>query len=802
MSPFLNYNREAQTVVAEDGYWFQNKVKEFESSTSFRFGDDNTLKSLKRVVIPYNIARANHFISTDVVPSEIPLLLSRPSVRKVLMKLDMENDTATVFGKMDRDRNEITSKVPSRHTIAKVGTKVTHLPEGSSQWKDATVISRAGKATGKYKHWLNVQNTEEAVRTMDWEHEVQKWRAQKRSVSSENFAEVSDLDEEDMQREFFGSGSASDSSGDGNVGILCGPHAQYQAANGALSCVCEEGYIPISGKTFFTDGTGCRSNTSRVLNTVENLDTFIHRLNQNDLSVMEIVHLTERIVDISKWERLEPDVKHSAASQLLQTVSISMMTAALRAPNRTLTASSQFLDLEIRVHRGNILEDERLTLDVRGNEMQLYWRTAAGSSHLGVAAVGFIAYSNLESILDGDFVDEEGGKGEKMGGSYKLNSDVVTVTMGDGRGTELREPFNFTLRHKEEKNPNEIPVCVHWENGKERSFWSPRGCKIVTFTGNCTTCGCLHLANFAILMAPVEIEVAFLQGEFALEVISLIGISVSLICLGISILTFAFCHSIQRETRTIHMNLSLGLFLALLLFVTGISRTGNKILCAVIAGFLHYFFLVAFAWMFLEGLHLFLIVRDLQKVKISRANVRNVHLYVIGYVLPAVVLGISAAVNPSGFGTPKHCWLQRGFIWSFLGPVCFIILVNTALLVSILYTLRKQLSGLNTEVSKIKDTRMLTFKAIAQVFILGCTWILGMFHFGKETIVMAYLFTIINSFQGAFIFIILCVLNKQVRKEYRKCFGRIRKPGLWSESASTSVVTAPLGGVSMMESKI
>ena len=44
-------------------------------------------------------------------------------------------------------------------------------------------MSRAGKATGKYKHCLNVQNTGEDVKTMDWEHEVQKWRAQKRSAS-------------------------------------------------------------------------------------------------------------------------------------------------------------------------------------------------------------------------------------------------------------------------------------------------------------------------------------------------------------------------------------------------------------------------------------------------------------------------------------------------------------------------------------------------------------------------------------------------------------------------------------------
>ncbi|XP_067877073.1 adhesion G protein-coupled receptor E3-like isoform X2 [Heterodontus francisci] len=596
------------------------------------------------------------------------------------------------------------------------------------------------------------------------------------------------------------SGSGDSFLDDEDLVSICGPHALYHEAEGGFYCTCEEGYDPTAGEAIFTDGTGCRENLFQDFDDLKSLNILILQLHQKSSSVTGIVNLTESIVGNTEWESLEPHTKHNVASKLLQTVSSSLIATALKAPDGTLTASSESLDVEVRVHRGNISENERLTLNVRGNKMELYWRTATGGNHSGVAAIGFIAYSNMDSILDGDFVDEGNGKRKKMGEGYQLNSDVVTVTMGTGHSTELHEPINFTLKHKEEINSNKIPVCVYWENAKERSFWSPSGCKIITFTGDHTTCGCLRLANFAILMAPFEME-----DEFALHIITLIGASLSLICLGISTITFAFCRSIQSETRTIHMNLSLSLFLAQFLFITGISRTGNKIVCGIIAGFLHYFFLVAFAWMFLEGLHLFLIVRDLRKVKCSRIiAIRNIHLYAIGYVPPAAVLGISAAINLSGFGTSRHCWLQleRGFIWSFLGPVCFIILVNTALLTSILWILQKQLSSLNSEVSKIKNTRMLTLKTTAQVFVLGCTWIFGLFHFGKETVVMAYLFTIANSFQGTFIFIILCVLNKQVRKEYRKCFGGMKKPGLRTESASTSVGTATLGKMSIVESKV
>ncbi|XP_043551108.1 adhesion G protein-coupled receptor E3-like [Chiloscyllium plagiosum] len=556
-----------------------------------------------------------------------------------------------------------------------------------------------------------------------------------RPASSEH--DLLDLDENILDYQ-ASSGSGDSSSDNADLASTCGLHAQYFRANRGYYCMCEEGYVSTSGELTFQSSTECRSNVSKVLEETRNLSTFILQLHQQDLqkfSVMEITNLTERIISKLQWESLEADSKHSLASKLLQTVSSSMMAAALSTPDGTLTASSKSLGLKIHIHRGDISANEKLMLNVRGNNMELDWRTAIGQNNSGVAAVGFIAYSNLDSILDGDFVDEEDEKREKLGGSFRLNSDVVTVTTANRQETELSEPINFTLRHNQEMTSERIPVCVHWGNSKAMSFWSTRGCRLLSYSGNRTTCGCLRLASFAILMAPAKMEMV----------------------------------------------------------------------CAIIAGSLHYLFLAAFAWMFLEGLHLILMMRDLRKVKVSQKTViRSLHLYTIGYVLPAVVLGISVAINRNGFGTSQYCWLQleKGFIWSFLGPVCFIIIVNTILLISILLILQKQLSGLNTEVSKIKNKRTMTFKVFAQVFVLGCAWILGLFHFGKGTLVMAYLFTIVNSFQGTFIFIILCVLNKQVRKEYLQCFSGVRKTSLWSESASASVVTATQREMSTVESKV
>ncbi|XP_077912736.1 adhesion G protein-coupled receptor E1 isoform X4 [Halichoerus grypus] len=208
--------------------------------------------------------------------------------------------------------------------------------------------------------------------------------------------------------------------------------------------------------------------------------------------------------------------------------------------------------------------------------------------------------------------------------------------------------------------------------------------------------------------------------------------------------------------------------------------------CAIIAGFLHYLFLACFFWMLVEAVMLFLMVRNLKVVNyFSSRNIKKWYLCAFGYGLPVLVVAVSASVQPQGYGMHNRCWLntETGFIWSFLGPVCAIIMINSILLTWTLCVLRQKLSSVNAEVSTLKDTRLLTFKAFAQLFILGCSWVLGIFQIGPMASIMAYLFTIINSLQGAFIFIIHCLLNRQVREEYRGWITRKSKPSSESQTS-------------------
>ena len=73
-------------------------VKEFPGGRSFRFGDGRILTSVKSVHLPVVIAGKALTLSTDVVTSTIPMLLSKKVLKKLDTKIDMSDDTAVIMG--------------------------------------------------------------------------------------------------------------------------------------------------------------------------------------------------------------------------------------------------------------------------------------------------------------------------------------------------------------------------------------------------------------------------------------------------------------------------------------------------------------------------------------------------------------------------------------------------------------------------------------------------------------------------------------------------------------------------------
>ena len=77
----------------------RENIKVRQGKRNFRFGDGEKLQSMYNVTLPCNIAGIKVDIITDVVKSDIPLLLSKAAMKRARTKLDFETDTVTMLGR-------------------------------------------------------------------------------------------------------------------------------------------------------------------------------------------------------------------------------------------------------------------------------------------------------------------------------------------------------------------------------------------------------------------------------------------------------------------------------------------------------------------------------------------------------------------------------------------------------------------------------------------------------------------------------------------------------------------------------
>ena len=76
----------------------KGKICKMKSKKVFKFGNNLKFKSEREYRIPAIIAGRRVMIRTDVVASEILLLLSRSAMKNAQMKLNLQDNKANIFG--------------------------------------------------------------------------------------------------------------------------------------------------------------------------------------------------------------------------------------------------------------------------------------------------------------------------------------------------------------------------------------------------------------------------------------------------------------------------------------------------------------------------------------------------------------------------------------------------------------------------------------------------------------------------------------------------------------------------------
>ncbi|XP_051868478.1 adhesion G protein-coupled receptor L4 isoform X13 [Pristis pectinata] len=612
-----------------------------------------------------------------------------------------------------------------------------------------------------------------------------------------------------------------------NSTLTCGQNATCNNTYGSYYCTCVKGYQSSNQKKEFipNDGTTCHESveipcyldsdclSGRINDTLQQLSSFgepqtalkeiaknttggltatdvllyvevllrstpsLSAINETLPNTTAVVNVTINAIvktvnnllkpsEMTVWNEILEDERKKSATKLLHTMEMSAISISQHLKSSTELEFKES-DIALKLYTFDLSQDEQPQpqANLEENHISISRRKDDRASSNGTVAIIFLQYNSIGLLLEpSNSSQEREVNGTALQKEYTVNSPIIAAAVRANPPTlYLMDHVTFTMRHlkplKEKKS-----VCVFWNYSilSMEGEWDTRGCESLYFNATHTTCRCNHLTNFAVLMSSSQIREVLHNN--ILTRITQLGIIVSLICLSMCIFTFCFFSEIQSTRTTIHKNLCFSLFIAELLFLTGINMNSNKLLCSIVAGLLHYFFLAAFAWMCIEGIHLYLIVVGV----IYNKGFLHRNFYIFGYGSPSVVVGISALLGYKYYGTDKICWLstENNFIWSFIGPACLIILVNLLAFGVIIYKVFRHTSMLKPEVSCYENIRSCARGALALLFLLGATWTFGVLHIIKGSVVTAYLFTISNAFQGMFIFVFLCILSKKIQKEY------------------------------------
>uniref|UniRef100_A0A8D2N6P2 G-protein coupled receptors family 2 profile 2 domain-containing protein n=1 Tax=Zonotrichia albicollis TaxID=44394 RepID=A0A8D2N6P2_ZONAL len=217
---------------------------------------------------------------------------------------------------------------------------------------------------------------------------------------------------------------------------------------------------------------------------------------------------------------------------------------------------------------------------------------------------------------------------------------------------------------------------------------------------------------------------------------------------------------IRSERSVILINFCLSIISSNALILIGQTQTRNKVICTLVAAFLHFFFLSSFCWVLTEAWQSYMAVTGRLRNRIIRKR-----FLCLGWGLPALVVAISVGFTKAkGYGTVNYCWLslEGGLLYAFVGPAAAVVLVN--MVIGIL-VFNKLVSKDGITDKKLKERAGASLWSSCVVLpLLALTWMSAVLAItDRRSALFQILFAVFDSLEGFVIVMVHCILRREVQ---------------------------------------
>ena len=265
--------------------------------------------------------------------------------------------------------------------------------------------------------------------------------------------------------------------------------------------------------------------------------------------------------------------------------------------------------------------------------------------------------------------------------------------------------------------------------------------------------------------------------SFSLGIVTMVCVGLSIMGLLVRVLLQPLIEGFASRPGRIQFHLTIAFLVAFVFLIVGPLVHGFPSFCVASAVVLCYGFLAAFTWMNIIAVDTWLAFRPTGAFVQQGQRMKSLwKLMLVGWGVPGILVSIIAGLNYSNikntykpnFGGTR-CWFtQRIALMTYFGlPIALSIVTNSVFYVYTAINLRNAFKDANCRAKKQREHHFIVY---VRLFVLmGFTWIFGFLSAFIDRVAIDFIFVILTSLQGVFLFISF-VCNKRVLKDLKKKF--------------------------------
>ncbi|XP_067136193.1 calcitonin gene-related peptide type 1 receptor-like isoform X1 [Centruroides vittatus] len=259
-----------------------------------------------------------------------------------------------------------------------------------------------------------------------------------------------------------------------------------------------------------------------------------------------------------------------------------------------------------------------------------------------------------------------------------------------------------------------------------------------------------------------------------------IGYSLSLVALLVSLFIFCYFRALQCKRTTIHKNLFLSFLINNVFWIIWYLQVvqkpdilvSNEAWCQILHVIVHYFMVSNYFWMFCEGLylHTILVIAFVSESKLMK------WFYFLGWGIPLLLTILYAILRGLISTSVAYCWIEESiYLWILSGPVCASMLLNLIFLINIIRVLLSKLHSVNSPANN--QTRKAVRATVILIPLLGLHYLLTPFRpvqGSSGEVVYEVISATVTSSQGLCVSLLFCFFNGEVTTVIRKKWRDLR----------------------------